>query len=196
MGTGITIDIALKIKAKNGILQSFIDERGWTQSDFARHIGVCAAEAGHWFNMTGFPKTAEKMLVVVNLVGRPAEEIFPSPIMDKDWLTGTRDWTIHRQIDPECLPIHHVKSLPHDNIDMDSFDLRDKVNEALGTLTPIEARVIRLRLGLDNMGEHSLDEAGKELGISRERIRQIETKAMRKLRHQSRAHIFDGWQNK
>ncbi len=65
--------------------------------------------------------------------------------------------------------------------------LREQLNEVLNTLTPREAQVLRLRFGLDDGRPRTLEEVGKVFNITRERIRQIEAKALRKLRHPSRS---------
>jgi RNA polymerase primary sigma factor len=65
--------------------------------------------------------------------------------------------------------------------------LKEKIEEVLGTLTPREARVLRLRFGLDTGVPFTLEEVGEKFGLTRERIRQIEGKALRRLRHPRRA---------
>ncbi len=65
--------------------------------------------------------------------------------------------------------------------------LREQLNEVLNTLTPREAQVLRLRFGLEDGRPRTLEEVGKVFNITRERIRQIEAKALRKLRHPSRS---------
>ena len=65
--------------------------------------------------------------------------------------------------------------------------LREQLNEVLNTLTPREAQVLRLRFGLEDGRTRTLEEVGKVFNITRERIRQIEAKALRKLRHPSRS---------
>ncbi len=65
--------------------------------------------------------------------------------------------------------------------------LKEKIEEVLGTLTPREARVLRLRFGLDDGTAYTLEEVGAKFGLTRERIRQIEGKALRRLRHPRRA---------
>ncbi len=71
--------------------------------------------------------------------------------------------------------------------------LREVIEKELGTLTPREAHVIRLRFGLYDGRCRTLEEVGKEFDITRERIRQIEAKALRKLRHPSRARHLKGF---
>ena len=65
--------------------------------------------------------------------------------------------------------------------------LNEQLNEVLGTLTEREQKVLRLRFGLDDGRARTLEEVGKEFNVTRERIRQIEAKALRKLRHPSRS---------
>ena len=65
--------------------------------------------------------------------------------------------------------------------------LKEQLDEVLKTLTPREAKVLMLRFGLEGGHPHTLEEVGKEFDVTRERIRQIEAKALRKLRHPSRS---------
>ena len=65
--------------------------------------------------------------------------------------------------------------------------LKEQLNEVLSTLTDREAKVLRLRFGLEDGRSRTLEEVGKEFDVTRERIRQIEAKALRKLRHPSRS---------
>ena len=65
--------------------------------------------------------------------------------------------------------------------------LKENIRKALDSLTPREAMVLRYRFGIDMSRDHTLEEVGKLFGVTRERIRQIEAKALRKLRHPSRA---------
>lgn len=67
------------------------------------------------------------------------------------------------------------------------FLLREQLDEVLGTLTPREKRVLQLRFGLEDGRSRTLEEVGQVFGVTRERIRQIEAKALRKLRHPSRS---------
>ena len=71
--------------------------------------------------------------------------------------------------------------------------LKNELTKVLGELTPREARVLRLRYGLEDGRPHTLEEVGKEFNVTRERIRQIEAKALRKLRHQKRSNRLVDW---
>jgi RNA polymerase primary sigma factor len=66
-------------------------------------------------------------------------------------------------------------------------DMRLAIKDALDSLSPREAKVLRMRFGIDTVSDHTLEEVGKQFDVTRERIRQIESKAMRKLVHPSRS---------
>jgi len=68
-----------------------------------------------------------------------------------------------------------------------SNDLKERVREILKTLTPREEKVLKMRFGIDVASEHTLEEVGRDFSVTRERIRQIEVKAIKKLRHPSRS---------
>jgi RNA polymerase primary sigma factor len=70
------------------------------------------------------------------------------------------------------------------------LNLKEQMARMLKTLSPREERIIKMRFGLDDGSEHTLEEVGQVFCVTRERIRQIEAKALRKLRHPSRSHRF------
>jgi len=63
----------------------------------------------------------------------------------------------------------------------------DQARQVVGTLTPREEKIIKMRFGLEDGSKHTLEEIGQSFAVTRERIRQIEAKALRKLRHPSRS---------
>jgi len=69
-------------------------------------------------------------------------------------------------------------------------NLRDTTTRVLASLTPREERIVRMRFGLGMNNDHTLEEVGKQFSVTRERIRQIEAKALRKLKHPSRSRIL------
>ena len=86
---------------------------------------------------------------------------------------------------------------PHENSTIfsklrvyDGESLRETTHSVLAQLTPREAKVLRMRFGIDMNTDHTLEEVGKQFDVTRERIRQIEAKALRKLRHPSRANYL------
>ena len=72
-------------------------------------------------------------------------------------------------------------------------DLRETMTRVLGSLTPREERVLRMRFGIGTGSDHTLDEIGRQFSVTRERVRQIEAKALRKLKHPSRARVLRGF---
>jgi RNA polymerase primary sigma factor len=74
--------------------------------------------------------------------------------------------------------------------DATSRSLAEATHQILASLTPREAKVLRMRFGIDMTTDHTLEEVGKQFDVTRERIRQIEAKALRKLRHPSRANYL------
>ena len=69
-------------------------------------------------------------------------------------------------------------------------NLRDTTTRVLASLTPREERIVRMRFGLGMNSDHTLEEVGKQFSVTRERIRQIEAKALRKLKHPVRSRVL------
>jgi len=68
-----------------------------------------------------------------------------------------------------------------------NVNLKEQTGQVLRTLTPREEKIMRMRFGLEDGSERTLEEVGRAFAVTRERIRQIEAKALRKLRHPSRS---------
>ncbi len=81
--------------------------------------------------------------------------------------------------------------LPDDSATIEG--LRETIRSVLSTLTPREAKVLRMRFGIDMNTDHTLEEVGKQFDVTRERIRQIEAKALRKLRHPTRSEHLNSF---
>ena len=88
---------------------------------------------------------------------------------------------------------NHIGDFLEDKSQMSPSDtvtagaLSDQTKKALATLTPREEKVLRMRFGIGERSDHTLEEVGQNFDVTRERIRQIEAKALRKLRHPSRS---------
>jgi RNA polymerase primary sigma factor len=74
-----------------------------------------------------------------------------------------------------------------------SLNLAEQTRRVLATLTPREEKVLRMRFGIGEESDHTLEEVGQDFNVTRERIRQIEAKALRKLRHPSRSNKLKGF---
>lgn len=79
------------------------------------------------------------------------------------------------------------KNIPNPGEQLIDQNLADQTRKVLATLTPREERVLRMRFGIGERSDHTLEEVGQDFEVTRERIRQIEAKALRKLRHPSRS---------
>jgi RNA polymerase sigma factor (sigma-70 family) len=184
-----TISIALKIRAKNGVLQKFIDEKGWTQSDFARALNVSSTRVADWFNMKDVPRSDDMILKICKLVDKAPDEIFPDIFKNQHFKKISKVRTLFKDVDPDefllmnDMPINQLTySLP-DN----QFEFEKNMDVILKTLTEREESIIRDHF----FNGKTLEEVGDGLGIGRERTRKIETSALRKLRHPARARRID-----
>jgi len=130
----------------------------------------------------GREATVDEIAVALEVTAERVREIIrilPQPISLENPVGDEHDATLADFVEDE------------NAVDMDEAAsravLRMQVESVLNTLTPRERRVVELRFGLEGDRLYTLSEIGAELGVTRERIRQIETKALRKLRHPSRS---------
>jgi len=72
-------------------------------------------------------------------------------------------------------------------------NLAESTRKVLATLAPREEQVLKMRFGIGERANHTLEEVGQDFDVTRERIRQIEAKALRKLRHPSRSRLLKGF---
>ena len=94
---------------------------------------------------------------------------------------------MEKPLNPEVLRfIEDKKALSPDDAAVHS-NLSEKTREVLSTLTPREEKVLRMRFGIGEKSDHTLEEVGRDFAVTRERIRQIEAKALHKLRHPMRS---------
>jgi RNA polymerase primary sigma factor len=100
------------------------------------------------------------------------------------------DETIGEDDDTELGTFIEDQSTPSPHQAINQLMLRERIESVLATLTPREARVLRMRYGLDDNQPHTLEEVGQKFGLTRERIRQIENKALHRLRHPRRARLL------
>ena len=195
-------EIYITAKAGNNCLRMFREGAGFkTRKALADATGIDKGSIG---DLESFKKSPRKIcsgfgvrpnydigwskpaLMLANFFGVEPEEIFPPGTW---YLKGGKP--VVREIslsDLMQLPGEaEYLALPSpEDITMRS-ELREQVEAALRTLTPREKRVIEMRFGIGENSDHTLEEVGQDFEVTRERIRQIEAKALRKMRHPSRS---------
>lgn len=140
---------------------------------------------------TGEDATINQIATEMELTSNKVEELlqfsrhpisFEAPVSDEEGSASLGDF----------LPDKQAPSPIENTLDN---GLHDQIGQALASLTPREAKIIHLRYGLVDGREHTLTEVGKKYGLTRERIRQIEKVALRKLRHPSRSRKLRAFLN-
>jgi len=166
-----------------------------TQTDAAKSLGTRGSILGALLNGKVFPYRGGKRgraagwwplaLKIERALGRSAEYLF-----DRD-LYGVPlpQVSVELVFDPKALSAaYQILSLPpHQEDGICSEEQRAAIVEALATLAPREANVLKMRFGLSGHSEHTLDEVGRFYGVTRTRVRQIECRALHKLRHPCRS---------
>lgn len=161
-------------------------------------LSLHATEVGRWVNLRNPPSRGwlekhglELEQKVMALLGRyvTVDEMFPEEMRDdrfgrmKTRVEVTHDVPIERLIAAGVAP--RLLQSPVEEVEIS--ERNSMIREVLATLTPREEKVIKMRFGLDGAGEHTLEEVSQHFGFSKERVRQIEARALRKLRHPSRS---------
>ncbi len=122
---------------------------------------------------------SEKVESLLNVVEEPVS--LDTPVGDEEMCTLAEFIEDEETPSPNAVASHSL--------------LEEQVEEALASLTPREAKVLRLRFGLEDGRPHTLEEVGEEVGLTRERVRQIQADALRRLRHPSRSRLLQGYIN-
>lgn len=187
--------IGLQVDPFNWRLRKARQARGWTRAELARRIGISPNVVGDAEKLRRISASArEKMALVLEI---PEDELFPGVIDD---LPKAGPGMLEVPFTEEQIERwHESRNLPEAigdlGQDIDQGELRAAVEAALDTLTPRQSRVLRMRYGIDREAPMGLDEIGHEFGIGRERVRQIETEAIRKLRYPSRVDYLKAWRD-
>lgn len=132
-------------------------------------------------HMTGHEPSADE---IADLLGMPVDKV--SEIMRVSQEPVSLETPIGEEEDSHLGDFIPDEDAPAPQDAASTILLREQIFAVLETLTPREAKVLRLRFGLDDGRARTLEEVGEEFNVTRERIRQIEAKALRKLRHPSR----------
>ena len=205
-------DLRLELRVKNNLLFQALKSYLKTDSDegviakAARAMGGCASTLSSYVTLRNSPwclgKGRRKMgfdvlalrrsaVAIMKALGKTAEELFPENLYEKPTLrvyvaeVDSKEFpAILGPPQPRILPSPENEFLQ--NIQNDQ--MKEQLAGILKTLTPREERVLRMRFGFDDGNERTLEEVGQSFAVSKERIRQVAAKALRKLRHPSRSH--------
>lgn len=201
-------DLRLELRTRNNRLWHAIHDTHKNVAAFCKIHGLSQSEVGVLLNLKSSPYLSHRDRVdirnrkpikkgsagdlsalayrLVIITGIEASELFPWELYD-----ASVPRTIIAEVDSRrfvgLAAAHRLALPPAQDEQIAQSEARDAINVALSTLTPREATVIRQRFGLAGEEERDLEDIGVGLNVSRERIRQIEAKALRKLRHPSRS---------
>ncbi len=188
--------IRAKLSLKNDHLVAARESVGcFTQIEAARLVGTPPGSYGKCENFGAYPKKPELISKYERAFRVPFEMLFPKEYRDAvDKKLGR---PITRVFDIMALPEHRSFILPDtaDSYEIEEMkeNLINALDKSLDLLTEREAKVLKMRFGLSGGNEYTLEEVAYEFRVSRERIRQIEAKALRKLKHPIRSKNLENF---
>lgn len=194
-------DLRLEFKARNNVLWHAIHAQHANVAQFCSRHGLNPSHVGPLLNLVAQPRRPEKKKngdrnkdggelkqlprQLCDITGYSGEELFP-PLLYLDSMTRSGVAEVSSAQFVGLSAARRFALPPAQDEELDGAKQHEVLEAVLATLTPREERVLRQRFGLDG-DERTLEQVGDALGVGRERARQIEQKALRKLRHPSRA---------
>lgn len=181
------------IKVKNNIILQKIEKAGYkTVGEFCRinEIMKYTSQLGNIINMKESPlqtdgKFRSCLIHIADLLGCDPVDFFTDTQLHTVLKSNKRSIQVNEAEMKFMLEKTNEPKLLENVVLEDQRN--DALNEALSTLSPREQKIVQMRMGLAGFDEHTFDQLAEIFGITRERIRQIEAKAIRKLRHPTRS---------
>lgn len=185
--------VRLRLITHNARLVDARKELGMTQPEMAQAAGV------HWFRLHRIETlkvvpTEDEMCKIACVLEKPIDYLFSEELLAaveagvfsrrKVELSGPRIVYLTEALQRQLITDGGIDAAEEE---MNRQLLAERINDILEALEPREQLVLRLRFGLDGEGAKTLETVGREFGVTRDRIRQIEAKALRKLRHPTRS---------
>ena len=179
--------VNLRLLTNNARLVAGRKALGLTQTEFARLTGINVAKLSGIENLRILPSFDIKD-TMASALGFTTDYLFPESLLKAiDAGVFSKRHRALEEVEIVALTEARLDQLAYTDDDMlESIDrsiLKEQINEVLNRLTPREQRVIDIRFGLTDGDSHTLRETGVKFNVTQERIRQIEAKALRKLRH-------------
>ena len=180
-------DYRVKITIRNERLLAAMEGMGYKSvAEFSRNQGLNSVKVREIFSgkippldREGNPKELTKeILEILNLT---IEKAFT-----EKQLKGFKKHTFEVKIEEEKL-LQIISPAKNQEIKVIEQEVKSKLSEILSALTPREEKILRMRFGIGMNTDHTLEEVGRKFFVTRDRIRQIEARALRKLKHPSRS---------
>lgn len=185
----------IKVSVRNNLILKAIKEQGHTNlNKFAKECNVSI------HGLYGLVNLKEAPLTVEGEFSKPAKELMealgacPVELWTDEQLTmRLKSNMVERELSKEGLQIalqsnaRSLIGLDYPEQQLEEEERKILVSDRLDSLTPREAKILRLRFGFDNTPAHTLEEIGKIFKVTREQIRHIEARALRKMRHPTRS---------
>jgi RNA polymerase sigma factor (sigma-70 family) len=184
-------DYNVTVKVRNNYLLTAMRNQGIENAaELFRLCGVGQGIIGEYLNLKRLPinpKTDNwfpSILMIAETLNKNPADLFPPQHLDKALDHNTAETEMSAEdINTFLIGTEEAEQALLPDVVFDKNQISEHIKKALGSLTPREKEVIKMRFGLDNYKEHSLAWIGDYFGLSKERIRQFEAKALRKLRH-------------
>ena len=177
------LPVGIQLRAFNWRLWNARRDQGWTQAQLALAAGIQTQRLSVIETLRSWPRQeeAEEIAAALDI---DVYELFPEEL--RDAVASRLPSNIRISVPLRALPAGIQVSQLTEAL-AESEDLRQQIKSAVSSLTLREQKVLRLRYGLDDEGARTLEQVGRVFGVTKARIREIEAKALRKLRHPSRS---------
>lgn len=188
-------EFRVKVTVKNNLLASAIEDAGYAGwggiTRCAKDAGIPITALGNLVNLKLAPLTAEGEFsryakAIMELLGAAPSDLWTTEQLTMSLEKNSAERSVSSEVVKDLLDWRNerlIDSRPEDAVDA---KMRERaIREVVKTLTRREEHILTKRFGLGSQGEMTLEEVALEEGITRERVRQIEQKAMRKMRHPS-----------
>ena len=184
--------VRLELRVKNAELIRAREEIGWTQTEAAQKIGISQTALGSYETLRAYPGE-EIQDKICEFYGLAKEEIFPEELRYVATINQPKKFITEKYIPKEkliSLTNVNKKLLPHYTIEeeISKKELPALIDKTLiELLTPRQSEIVKLRFGMERSHPHTLEEIANMLRITRERVRNIEMKAMRTLQYYAKS---------